>query len=978
MKALLSLIQPAFEWTCNNSMQVALLVGLVLLVQKVLGRWLTPRLRYALSLLILLRLLLLAAPPSPLSLQNLWSRATSPAAPPAAAPTVVEPISPSAIHPEPLPLDVLAARPVATPAALPPPRRLPVLSLAETLGLAWAWGLVALVALAAWRYVHWCRLIRRGRRVSHAGWLALLDQARQVMGVRRPVTLVAIAQLTSPAVFGFRQVRLLLPETTLDQLMDQDLRLLFLHEMAHVRRHDMLLNLLLMAVQFVHWFNPLVWLGLHRLRADRELVCDAMVLQHTKPEERLGYGELLLKLLTDFPAAQAIVPTAVPVVSSKREIKRRLVSIKHYRSASLAACVATGMTAVTLACLTFTGSSQPPPVVPESAASPAVTNGSVSNALSGYDGTVEERLKASALMRDGAVNVKSSPALRILEKKITIHLANMPLDNVLLNLSTNAGVNIVADKSLPALTNRLSVKLDEVKLGEVFRYLSSTFDLEFHVGGEMVWVVDGKAQQKAPEETRFYRLRGSRQVSPARPEGTNNAVMRSADLERTITNQFKGKYMIDCQRGLVVARGSPEQLDVMEKIIRDSGFAASPTPQPIAERVQAPTLRFLAWRNEWQTNQPGAAWHPDGSPVTDSTELDWLRQVKPADPDPRLLQRAFQVKVGSSTVSLKPRALYLWFSCPSRTPIGFDQLSLLDEADRDIPSWGPSPAATSWQETDDRNGALGWSMACLLTGDALNVPPCVTVRLDYTCGPLERVKELVITPDLATPIPVDDVAVVKGYGQDAKERAFIAIAVDEEKTWSRRFDVVAVGKDGHEGPSIRRPFGDTAKAAGGVVKLEFDLPLANVARFRIGSRAVRTRQWTDVVMTESKMNLYRKGANHSLALPQMTSRPELGLTLFPSRDLAVAIPAGKVWFRNAALSQVLEIYGMLAGANLVAEQGVKLPAASITFSNRADLTCREALHLFENAIRDQAGLVVEYQDVKHFTVRPDIRVPTTK
>ena len=81
------------------------------------------------------------------------------------------------------------------------------------------------------------------------------------------VTLVALTQLSSPAVFGLRRVSLLLPETGLDQLTDQELRLMFLHEMAHVRRQDMLLNFLLMAVQFVHWFNPLLWLGLHRLRA---------------------------------------------------------------------------------------------------------------------------------------------------------------------------------------------------------------------------------------------------------------------------------------------------------------------------------------------------------------------------------------------------------------------------------------------------------------------------------------------------------------------------------------------------------------------------------------------------------------------------------------------------------------------------------------------------------------------------------------
>ena len=72
MKTLTTLIQPAFDWTWKNSLQVALLVGLVLLVQTVLARWLTPRLRYGLSLLILLRLLLPAVPSSPLSLENLF------------------------------------------------------------------------------------------------------------------------------------------------------------------------------------------------------------------------------------------------------------------------------------------------------------------------------------------------------------------------------------------------------------------------------------------------------------------------------------------------------------------------------------------------------------------------------------------------------------------------------------------------------------------------------------------------------------------------------------------------------------------------------------------------------------------------------------------------------------------------------------------------------------------------------------------
>jgi hypothetical protein len=48
--------------------------------------------------------------------------------------------------------------------------------------------------------------------------------------------------------------------------------------------------------------------------------------------------------------------------------------------------------------------------------------------------------------------------------------------------------------------------------------------------------------------------------------------------------------------------------------------ATPPTPQ-----TEPPKLRFVAWQDEWKTNQPGAARHPDGSPVTNAAELKWLR-----------------------------------------------------------------------------------------------------------------------------------------------------------------------------------------------------------------------------------------------------------------------------------------------------------------------------------------------------------------
>jgi HEAT repeat protein len=130
--------------------------------------------------------------------------------------------------------------------------------------------------------------------------------------------------------------------------------MIFLHELAHVRRKDVLLNYLLVGVQFLHWFNPLVWLALHRLRADRELVCDAMAMQRLGAEERLAYGNVLLKLMEGFSPEFRGFSGAVPVISSLAEIKRRIVMIKNHRTASLAVCLTMALLVLALALVAFT------------------------------------------------------------------------------------------------------------------------------------------------------------------------------------------------------------------------------------------------------------------------------------------------------------------------------------------------------------------------------------------------------------------------------------------------------------------------------------------------------------------------------------------------------------------------------------------------------------------------------------------------
>jgi beta-lactamase regulating signal transducer with metallopeptidase domain/HEAT repeat protein len=344
MNLLSGLGQTAFEWTWKTSFYASLLIVLVFGLQMILAKWLTPRLRYTLSLLVLIRLLLPITPSSVFSFENLF-----PSAARLAHPIAILPISNQSTK------DVADVQKSHVSSRLMPAAAQPIrISVSRTLGIVWASGSLGLLSLAGWRLGKWNGLIRKGRPISDPRLLDLLNNARQAMQIRSPVELVAIAQMSSPAVFGLFRLRLLLPETVLRQMNGEELRMIFLHEMAHVRRKDIPLNYLLMAVQFLHWFNPLVWLALHRLRADRELVCDAMVMQKVKPEERLGYGKVLIKLMDGFSAGSPVFSGAVPVISSMEETKRRILMIKNHRTASFTVCATTAPLILALAFGSFT------------------------------------------------------------------------------------------------------------------------------------------------------------------------------------------------------------------------------------------------------------------------------------------------------------------------------------------------------------------------------------------------------------------------------------------------------------------------------------------------------------------------------------------------------------------------------------------------------------------------------------------------
>ncbi|MCU1246155.1 MAG: hypothetical protein JWN02_2065 [Acidobacteria bacterium] len=310
-------------WLFDATIKGSVVILLVAALQLAIGRRLQARWRHALWLLVLVRLLVPAAPESRWSLFNLF---------PMTAAVGPQLHFDARVPPEltGLPLtttagDVRFLR--VTNARFPPMRWL--------LGI-WLTGALLLtfrIVVASLRMRHEVnRAWRGGGRVPWpdiaTGRIACPPQLRSAVARMR---IVESDVVRTPALHGLLAPILLLPRGMSAAFTADELRHVVLHELWHVRRLDVAVNWLLSIVQAIHWFNPFVWFATSRIKEERELACDELTLSCLEEEERFSYGTTILKLLERFRAA-APVPALVGIVDHKQKMKRRLTMITSYRS----------------------------------------------------------------------------------------------------------------------------------------------------------------------------------------------------------------------------------------------------------------------------------------------------------------------------------------------------------------------------------------------------------------------------------------------------------------------------------------------------------------------------------------------------------------------------------------------------------------------------------------------------------------------
>lgn len=191
-------------------------------------------------------------------------------------------------------------------------------------GFLLAWIVVAL-ALGGWLLAGFLsvnRIVRRATPLDGRDWSAPLYELADRLGIDRTPRIVRSDEVKMPFAAGLVTPTIVLPAES-DHWDDERRQAVLMHELAHIRRNDLLGHTLGRMACAIYWFHPLVWRAARRLRIESERACDDLALMCGLRAS--NYAEHLLEIVTSVraPGTPAV---AIPM-ADRKEFEGRMLAI---------------------------------------------------------------------------------------------------------------------------------------------------------------------------------------------------------------------------------------------------------------------------------------------------------------------------------------------------------------------------------------------------------------------------------------------------------------------------------------------------------------------------------------------------------------------------------------------------------------------------------------------------------------------------
>ncbi|AJD32531.1 M56 family metallopeptidase [Clostridium sporogenes] len=124
--------------------------------------------------------------------------------------------------------------------------------------------------------------------------VSLLEECKKKLSINRSIPIYACADFKTLCIFGVLKPKIYIPKYKYSTNDYKYLSHIFLHEMIHYKRKDLIYNFLGTITILIHWFNPIIWFIVKKMKLQREYACDAYVLEILGKEESIEYGMTLI------------------------------------------------------------------------------------------------------------------------------------------------------------------------------------------------------------------------------------------------------------------------------------------------------------------------------------------------------------------------------------------------------------------------------------------------------------------------------------------------------------------------------------------------------------------------------------------------------------------------------------------------------------------------------------------------------------
>ncbi len=171
------------------------------------------------------------------------------------------------------------------------------------------------------------------RRVSHAinlqdsGVRLILMKCKRRLQITKKVEIRLHNQNVSPCIYGILKPKILVSEEFLKNSSSEVIENVFLHELSHYKRKDMITNYILLIMTAIHWFNPFVYRFFKKIRQEMELATDEIALSRMDGEEKKQYGRTLIDLLQTYET-ERITTKLLCITDDNKNMERRIRKIK--------------------------------------------------------------------------------------------------------------------------------------------------------------------------------------------------------------------------------------------------------------------------------------------------------------------------------------------------------------------------------------------------------------------------------------------------------------------------------------------------------------------------------------------------------------------------------------------------------------------------------------------------------------------------